>query len=277
MSETPEIRVFISSTTEDLKEHRAAASNALRGIGAEVVVLENLAANAQSPFDLSRSLIDSCSLFVGIIGWRYGYVPELDNPDRCSFVELEHRYAWEIGKPILVFMTTEDAPWPRRFVDDGEAGNQQKRFRTEVLKRVGVGFFASSSDLTKKLIEALLAWKQREQSTNVPPQSWRSTAPSELPEDVDPFELAWRLVVDRKADPSLLRNMDTDHLREALQAWAREGRSGESAASADLYRTAQAELRRNQLGLAPHPLWLAWIRTTRPSLGPAPTAPSSRG
>ena len=114
-------RVFISSTTEDLKEHRAVARDMLRARQYDVVAFEAFEASPdEAPLEQSRAAIESCDLFVGIVAWRYGFIPTRDNPEGRSFVELEFRHAWRLGKPTLIFILKEDFPWPPRFVDSGE-------------------------------------------------------------------------------------------------------------------------------------------------------------
>jgi hypothetical protein len=256
----------------------------------EPVVQEDLPASARnSPFDSSRVMIDSCQLFIGLVAWRYGFVPKRDNPDNRSFVELEHRYAWDRGKPTLVFLTAEDASWPRQFVDDGEPGRRQRQFRSDVLSRITVGFFDTPDDLATKVATAVAQWReesgrgdssrrrgpQESPGSVIHPGAFLNPDPPALPDDVDLFELAWRLVVDRKADHSLLGHLDLDQLKQALETWARDGRGANETSLVSLSRAAQEQLRTRQSGLAPHPLWLAWIRTTRPSLG-SPAPPEAR-
>jgi hypothetical protein len=260
-------RVFISSTTEDLKEHRHAVVDSLRRLGDDPIVLENLSADGhKAPFDQSRSLIDSCQLFIGILAWRYGFIPDRDNPDQRSFVELEHRYAWETGRPTLVFMTSDDSAWPQRFVDRGPQAELQNQFRREVLGRVTVGYFTSPEDLVQKVVTAVSTWRAKAVS-QARSEGTATASTLSLPPDVDPFELAWRLVVDLRADPSMLRHMDLDQLKEAVDKWASEGGAADLTPSRR-YQAAQEQLRMKQTHLAPHALWLAWMRATRASLKP---------
>jgi hypothetical protein len=290
MSAPPKNRVFISSTTEDLKEHRAAVIDVLLRLEQEPVLLESPPADDRPVLELSRRLIESCDLFIGLIAWRYGFGPRLHNPDGRSYVELEHLMAWEAGKPVLAFMASEDAVWSPRYIDGGELGERQRRFRQDVQSRVTVGRFTSPEDLIRTVSVSLARWLTERQSPSTAVGSVatsrrktdqakevKGAAPEALPDDIDPFELAWRLVVDRKADPALLRHLDEEHLKKAVDDWAREHTTATAMVASsmpDLYRTAQEQLRKKQSGLAPHPLWLAWIRTTRPSFGRARAVPA---
>ena len=55
-------RIFISSTTEDLRDYRAEAVRALRTLGHKVVVLEELEASSKPPVEQSFAAIDSSDL-----------------------------------------------------------------------------------------------------------------------------------------------------------------------------------------------------------------------
>ena len=49
--------------------------------------------------------------------WRYGFVPDEGDPEGRSITELEYRKAVETGKPRLVFLLHDDAPWPAVAID----------------------------------------------------------------------------------------------------------------------------------------------------------------
>jgi len=48
---------------------------------------------ATDAYPLHKCLADvvACDIYVGLVGWRYGYIPEQDNPERKSITELEYR------------------------------------------------------------------------------------------------------------------------------------------------------------------------------------------
>ena len=189
-----------------------------------------------------------------------------DNPEGLSFVELEHRYAWASKKPTFIFMTQDDAPWPRKFMETGEPARRVERFRIEVKDRVMVSFFSTPEDLSERWRPPFRGGNSHlHQKTRSSDRDTVST--SGIPATVDQFELAWRLVVDYKADPPLLRHMDTDHVKEALEKWAHDNVNPDRAPSAS-FEVALEQLRQKQTGPAPHPLWLAWKHATRTELEP---------
>jgi hypothetical protein len=69
------MRIFVSSSFEDLSEHRAAAIRVLRQLGHEVVAMEEMVAGAVAPLAKVIDMVDRSEAYVGLFAWRYGYVP----------------------------------------------------------------------------------------------------------------------------------------------------------------------------------------------------------
>ncbi|MCX7110039.1 MAG: TIR domain-containing protein [Proteobacteria bacterium] len=157
-------RVFISSTYSDLKEQRQTVFQILRELGHEVIGMEDYSASDHPPLDNSYSEISACDVFIAIIGWRYGYVPKEGNPELLSITELEYREALRLAKPCLIFLLSEDAPWPLSFMDvntgEGESGKRIQAFRDELMRKHGIGIFRTVDDLSIRVAEAMQAWKK---------------------------------------------------------------------------------------------------------------------
>ena len=97
----PAYRVFISSTYEDMKEYRSAASDALTNIQAIPMGMERFTATSQPVIDRCYEEIRQCQFCVSIIGFRYG---SLYKDSNYSYSELEFNEAERLGIPILVFV-----------------------------------------------------------------------------------------------------------------------------------------------------------------------------
>src|SRR5918996_3254759 len=69
------MRIFVSSSFEDLKEHRAAAIRVLRQLGHEVLAMEDMIAGVSAPLAKVAEMVDRSEAYVGVFAWRYGYVP----------------------------------------------------------------------------------------------------------------------------------------------------------------------------------------------------------
>ncbi len=94
--------VMVSSTFHDFKQHRAALISAISGQGLHPVVMEDDSAlPTGSVIDSSLQKVREAAAYIGIIGARYGNVPDSpeQNPDGYSLTELEFREARALGRP----------------------------------------------------------------------------------------------------------------------------------------------------------------------------------
>lgn len=134
--------IYISSTYSDLMDAREAVYRALRKMRHDVIAMEDYVAMDQRPLEKCLSDVANCDIYIGIFAWRYGYIPP--NQER-SITELEFREAVRAGKPCLLFLLHEEAPWPRNLIDrDGE---RIEAVRTELCRDYMVSFFRTSDEL----------------------------------------------------------------------------------------------------------------------------------
>jgi hypothetical protein len=96
-------QVFISSTFQDLWEHRQRAILGIIRAGHMPVALENFAPSSESKREVIRNALKSCQFYVIILGARYGSIPE-DDPVGKGYVEIELEMAKELGLKILPFI-----------------------------------------------------------------------------------------------------------------------------------------------------------------------------
>jgi hypothetical protein len=113
-------QVFISSTFDDLKEHRDAVVKAVLQLGHLPVGMEMFNAGDQTQWETIKSYIDSSDYYLVVLAHRYGSKdPESD----LSYTEKEYDYAGEQGIPRLGFVIDKKADWP---VDQVEAKAKKK-------------------------------------------------------------------------------------------------------------------------------------------------------
>src|SRR5689334_1410961 len=107
--------VMVSSTSRDLPAHRKAAIDAIWRCGMFALAMEAGTATPGDAIKFSLNMVDEAEVYVGIFGYRYGYVPDdpIRNPDKLSITELEFRRAEERKIPILLFVMGEDHPGPK--------------------------------------------------------------------------------------------------------------------------------------------------------------------
>jgi hypothetical protein len=152
-------KVYVSSTFLDLKDCRAKVSVALRKVGHEDVAMEYYVAGHERPVERCLADVSECDLYVGLFAWRYGYVPDKENPERLSITEMEYRQARRLGKPCLIFLLSEDAPWPRKFMD--KDATQIERLRAELNAEHMTGAFTSPEDVTEAVYPAVYKWSEK--------------------------------------------------------------------------------------------------------------------
>src|SRR5688572_14358006 len=132
--------VYVSSTYSDLTEHREHVYRALRQLGHDVRAMEDYVATDERPLAECLADVERCAVYVGIFAWRYGFVPQANNPARKSITELEYRHAVVSGVPTLLFLLKEDAPWPRTRMDLGQASKNIEALRDELSTEKTVSF-----------------------------------------------------------------------------------------------------------------------------------------
>jgi hypothetical protein len=120
--------IMLSSTYNELKEHRAAVSEAALGQGMFPLDMANDSALPdQDLIGASLAKVDEADAYVGLISYRYGQMPECQvrNPDKLSLTELEFRRAQKRELPICMFIMHENHQVPRSAVN-AEPGTADK-------------------------------------------------------------------------------------------------------------------------------------------------------
>lgn len=156
--------VYISSTFEDLKEHRAELLKQLRRIrGVRIVAMEDNVATDECPRVACLSDVAECDIYVGVFAWRYGHVPKKNNPERRSITELEYREARAKGKHCMILLLCSDYVWPQHFRDShtghGKKGKRIRTLRDELQREHTKCDFTSPEDLSLKVTAAVSNWR----------------------------------------------------------------------------------------------------------------------
>ena len=136
------IGVMVSSTFADFTQHRAALIGAISGQGLHPIAMEHDSAQpAGTVIDSSLQKVRDGAAYVGIIGARYGEIPDSAerNPEGLSLTELEFREARELGRPVLLFIMGPEHDVKQRDVEsDPEKKRKLDAFREDA-KRATTG------------------------------------------------------------------------------------------------------------------------------------------
>jgi len=118
------LRVFVSSTSEDLKVHRAVARQIIGNLRWEPVMMEDFGASPTATVAACEQELEKCQLVLLILAFRKGWIPSVaqggNGIDSITALELEHARKRSI--PVLAMMANED--WPGRLWEPDDAARQ---------------------------------------------------------------------------------------------------------------------------------------------------------
>jgi len=154
--------VFVSSTYQDLVEHRKAVTDVLTRMKQEHSAMEFFGSRGDEAVPACEKEIESCSILIGIYAWRYGWVP----PGTVrSITEQEFDYARALSKRCLCYVVSEDHPWPPALIDRDENAAALERFKRKVATLVR-SKFTTPDNLAKQVVADVAREMAPERSRN---------------------------------------------------------------------------------------------------------------
>src|SRR5687767_8603155 len=139
--------------------------------------MEDYVATEERPLGKCLADVAGCDAYVGIIAWRYGYIPPVNNPEGKSITELEYGCAVEGQKPCFLFLADDDAPWPHSQSETGDGAKSIAAFRATLKSNHIVSFFHSEEDLARS-VSVAVANQPSLNVVNRAPVIIRSSAPA---------------------------------------------------------------------------------------------------
>ncbi|MBI5387149.1 MAG: DUF4062 domain-containing protein [Verrucomicrobia bacterium] len=221
MTKPGQLKAMISSTAVDLPEHRKQVVEACLREDVFPIGMEQLPARDATGIRVSLEMADKADIYIGIYAWRYGWVPDFDNPGKISITEMEFNRALERKQrgelqEILIFVMHEDHPIRARDKEDGaEAQDKLKKFKDRASAGRVRLTFASPEELRSHVIHALADLKQREQESPGDKAAPDLHPPNIIPKPPEPYIahpyslLQTKDVVGRQAELNLLTDWVT--------------------------------------------------------------------
>lgn len=123
------MRVFISSTMDDLGNERRAVVAQLKNLNVEPVYAESFSPNGSTSWERIKEEVKDCQILVLLLGERYGWVPD-EGPgsrEKRSVTHMEALLARELGLIVLPFF--KDLSISSTVNDESKA---RDKFRKEV-------------------------------------------------------------------------------------------------------------------------------------------------
>lgn len=152
------LTVFISSTSQDLEEHRRQVRDACLELGLFPLMMEYLAASTAGAVEASLGMVDQADIYVGIFAYRYGYVP--DGYDR-SITQMEYERAVERKLPCLIFIMGPTHLIRAENVETGDGAVKMQALKERLTKTHVVNFFSSPADLRGQALHSLAEQKAK--------------------------------------------------------------------------------------------------------------------
>jgi len=125
------MKIFISSTYEDLKEERKEAITTVDRIG-KAIAMEKFFASNHPPKDVCLKYLQNCDAVVLILGFWYG---SIDEAEEISLTEIEYNRAKTLGLPVFVFMNCQssngDCKWQSE-EEDREKSEKLRAFKSRL-------------------------------------------------------------------------------------------------------------------------------------------------
>ena len=137
------MKVFVSSTYEDLKSYRAAVRRAIERLGHQPIMMEDFVSSSKPPKKECLDRVRDADILVGIYANRYGFIPRGDNN---SITEQEYRFAKDRGKDVFCFLS---ADWQSNQPDDKEPFG---KFIARIQRNHTVTFFKTPEELVGLVI-----------------------------------------------------------------------------------------------------------------------------
>src|SRR6516165_366840 len=123
-------KVYVSSTIADLEAERRAVMDWL--VAAQHQVVHSYRPSSDTVRDGSLEDVDTCDLYVLILGHRYGFQPPGDNPEGLSITRLEFRRAGQSRKPRIALLRTSIPDVALADIGDPQKLARVLAFREEV-------------------------------------------------------------------------------------------------------------------------------------------------
>jgi hypothetical protein len=109
------MKVFLSSTAQDLVQYRQVADDTILRLSHRSIVMERFGPLAGEPaIECERKARDS-DVVICIVAHRYGFVPE---SGKGSITRREVEAGWKAGKHVLVWLVDDGHPWSEKKEQD---------------------------------------------------------------------------------------------------------------------------------------------------------------
>jgi hypothetical protein len=168
-------KVYVSSTIIDLRAERQAVYDWLRQ--ARHQAIDSYLPNSDTVRDSCLDDVDTCDLYVLILGHRYGFQPPDDNPEGLSITQMEFRRAGQSGIPRIALLRTSIPDVGLSDLADPHKLALVSAFRAEVEQAVRPALFSDQTGLIQGLSTGIQAEAAKLTQHDRPPGGHRPAGP----------------------------------------------------------------------------------------------------
>lgn len=152
------MKVFISSTRDDLKTYRDALREMLVELSHEPLMLE-IPHHASDAWEKACEMIADADVFIGIYAHRYGHLPKNQSK---SLIEQEFEFARKLGKETACYVISPKAAWPEKHrEDDFIKRTRLESFTENLRKNHAATEFRNKNDILSHLQPVLAKWSEK--------------------------------------------------------------------------------------------------------------------
>ena len=143
------LNVFVSSTAEDLNEHRQSVNVALRDLGIKTIDVFSERTEESNLVKTSLMALKNADLFLGIYASHYGTL--LEGQD-ISLIERLYEESGEIGLPRFIYIVDPREDWAIRHLHTDYHGARMRIFMDRLTQEnSNLRHFTTPNDLVEKL------------------------------------------------------------------------------------------------------------------------------
>lgn len=158
------LHVFVSSTFQDLENHRKAVMESIHSLGFFTDDMIYWPASTSEPETYSRRRVQQSNLLVLIVAHRYGHILEKEGK---SITEIEYETALKNNIPVIAFFVENDYAWPPDKIDF-ENVDKLNSFKSKVKRSHTVKLFSNPDNLARLITEAIALFVSKETGVSVP-------------------------------------------------------------------------------------------------------------
>src|SRR3989442_6162965 len=109
------MKVFLSSTAQDLDAYRRVADDTILRLSQQTIAMERFGPQPGAPVDECERFARESDVVVCVVAHRYGFVPE---KGKGSITRREVEAAKNAGKDVLVWIVDDNFPWTEKKEQD---------------------------------------------------------------------------------------------------------------------------------------------------------------